>query len=295
MAVHLYLTRLLHVHALYATHCISALRVIYMNSLYGLLPRESLRKVIDADLSKQAIAILWFHALNSRAGHSLRPIPYDEVMAETNIKQRNLWYSIDVLKSAELLYHDRSRKGFSAYSPDLHKCLHIAEDMKLTEYSEPPNPLGKLAYGTLPRSVYETAISEKYRKSTMRLFWYISLNSHNGSHSYITFNKVMDAIRINDRAFFNAKSQLLNSGVYILNGLKGEFKGEIPAIYQARQEAAKRRQEKDEIKAFLEREDKMAQVKLNRRLTREERRTLREFALDRIAEGVDLSTLDNVM
>ena len=266
-----------------------------MKSLYGLLPRESLRKVIDADLSKQAISILWFHALNSKGGHSLTSTPYDEMMGELNIKQRNFWYCMDALKSAQLLHHDRSRKGFRAFSIDLHKCLHIAEEMKLAEYSEPPNPLGKLAYGTLPRSVYETAISEKFRKSTMRLFWYISLNSHNGSHGYITFDNVMDAIKIRPTVLWHAKGQLQESGVYILKGLRGEFKGEIPAILQAREAAGKRKQEKDEIKAFLDREDKMCQVKLNRRLTREERRTLRDFALDRIAEGTDLKILDNIM
>ena len=292
MAVHLYLTRLLHV---YVIHCISALRVMYMNSLYGLLPRESLRKVIDADLSKQAISILWFHALTSKGGHSLKSIPYDEIFGELSIKHRNFWYCMDALKSAQLLYHDRSRKGFKAFSIDLHKCLHIAEEMKLAEYSEPPNPLGKLAYGTLPRSVYETAISEKFRKSTMRLFWYLSLNSHNGQHGYITFDQVMNAIKISHTDLWRSVVQLRDSGVYNLKGIKGEFTGEIPAIPQARAEAGKRRQEKDKIKAFLDREDKMCQVKLNRRLTREERRTLRDFALDRIAEGTDLKTLDSVM
>ena len=266
-----------------------------MNSLYGLLPRESLRKVIDADLSKQAISILWFHALTSKGGHSLKSTPYDEMMGELKIKQRNFWYCMSALKSAQLLFHDRSRKGFRAYSPDLHKCTHIAEEMKFAEYSEPPNPLGKLAYGTLPRSVYETAISEKFRKSTMRLFWYISLNSHNGSHGYITFDKVTDAIRISLSEFWRGIGQLQDSEAYTIKGLRGEFKGEIRAIYQARKEAGKRRQEQDEIKVFLEREDKMCQAKLNRRLTREERRTLKEFALDRIAEGTDLKTLDGLI
>ena len=266
-----------------------------MNSLYGLMPRESLRKVIDADLSKQAISILWFHALTSKGGHSLKSTPYDELLGELNIKQRNFWYCIDALKSAKLLHHDRSRKGFRAFSLDLHKCTHIAEEMKLAEYSEPPNPLGKLAYGTLPRSVYETAISEKFRKSTMRLFWYFSLNSHNGQHGYITFEKVTNALEIGIREFWRNVGQLQDAGVYTLKGLRGEFKGEIPSIEQARNEAGKRRQEKEDIKAFLEREDKMCQVKLNRRLTREEHRTLRDFALDRIAEGTDLKTLDSVM
>ena len=266
-----------------------------MNSLYGLLPRESLRKVIDADLSKQAISILWFHVLNSKGGHSLTTTPYDEMMSELNIKHRNFWYCMDALKSAQLLDHDRSRKGFRAFSIDLHKCKHIAEEMKLAEYSEPPNPLGKMSYGTLPRSVYETAISEKFRKSTMRLFWYLTLNSHNGQHGYITFDKVMDAIKIRHTELWYATGQLQNSGVYNLKGVRGEFKGEIPAIPQARSEAGKRKQEKDDIKDFLDKEDKMCQAKLNRKLSREECRTLREFALDRIAEGTDLKTLDGLI
>ena len=187
-----------------------------MKSLYGLLPRESLRKVIEADLSKQAISILWFHALNSKGGHSLKFTPYDEIFGELSIKHRNFWYCMDALKSAQLLYHDRSRKGFSAFSIDLHKCTHIAEEMKLAEYSEPPNPLGKMSYGTLPRSVYETSISEKFNKSTMRLFWYLALNSHNGQHGYITFDNVMDAIKIRRSALWSALGEIQDSEVYTL-------------------------------------------------------------------------------
>ena len=282
-------------YVLYVGGCTSALRVIYMNSLYGLLPRASLGKVIEADLSKQAISVLWFHALNSKGGHSLKSTPYDEMMGELNIKQRNFWYCMDALKSAGLLYPDRSRKGFRAFSPDLHRCLHIAEEMKLDAYSEPPNPLGKLAYGTLPRRVYETAMGEQFRKSTLRLYWYISLNSHNGSHGYISFKQVMDSVEISRTDLWRGIVQLQDSGIYHLKGIKGEFKGEIPAIPEAREAAGRRRQEKEEIKAFLEREDKMCQLKLNRRLTREERRTLRDFALDRLAEGTDLKTLDGMM
>ena len=111
-----------------------------INSLYGLLPRASLRKVLDANISKSGIKIIFLHSLMSKDGYSFKKIPYADFQQTIKVSRRNFFYQLDHLREAEILHHTRSKNGFKAFSHDLRECTHIAEQMRTNPELRNINP-----------------------------------------------------------------------------------------------------------------------------------------------------------
>ena len=260
-----------------------------INSLYGLLPRTSLRKVLDAKISKSGIKIIWLHSLMAKDGYIFKPIAYKDLLKKVDVSRRSLFYQLDHLREAEILYHTRSKSCFKAFSHDLRECTYIAEQMRTNPdyYEVSPDALSKMPYGTLPRQIFQKAVQKKYRRSTLIVYWFLSLNTHAGEHDRIEFDTIRELLGINLREMWRAISQLQESGEYEITKLHGGFQGSIPAIPAARSEAKKRKYEREVIDQFLQREENQTQARLNRRLHKEERQTLRQFAEELIAEGIN--------
>lgn len=259
-----------------------------INSLYGLLPRTSLRKVLDSKISKSGIKILWLHSLMAKDGYIFKPIPYTDFQKKIEVSRRSFFYQLDHLKAAEILYHTRSKSGFKAFSPDLRECTHIAEQMRTNiDYEISPDALSKMPYGTLPRQIFQKAIDKKYRRSTLIVYWFLSLNTSGGEHDRIEFDKIRELLDINLREMWYAISQLQKGGEYEITKLHGGFQGFIPGIPAARLEAKKRKYEREIVDKFMQLEEQRSKATLERGLHREERKMLRQFAEERIAEGIN--------
>ena len=260
-----------------------------INSLYGLLPRASLRKVLDSNISKSGIKIIWLHSLMARDGYTFKPIPYTDLLEKIQVCRRNFFYQLDHLKEAEILYPmSRSRVGFKALSVDLRECTHIAEQMRTNlDYEFSTNPLGKMPYGTLPRQIFQKAIEKKYRRSTLIVYWFLSLNTYEGKHQNIDFDGIRKPLGISLSEMWRAISQLQEDGEYKMTKLHGGFEGVIPAISAARSEAKQRRYNREIIDKYLQQEEQQAQDGLNRKLHKEERKVMRQFAEELIAEGIN--------
>ena len=260
-------------------------------NFYGLLSREALRKCIDASIPKCAMRLYWHHCMNAKSGHTLKSLPHKEIADEIGVSMRNFWYSTDALKDAKLLFHDRHQHTFTAFAPDLHTCVHLAEKMRSEDYNEPQNPLGGMAYGTLPRKAYESAITGNFSIPALRIFWYLSLNSFDGSHTYIEFEDIRKAVGISLSGLWRGIGQMQDAEIYKIQQITGGFSGSIPAIPESRQQAKERRVYKEQIKTFIDAENQECKKKLNRSLTKEERKTFIQFAEDRIDEGYNLNEL----
>jgi hypothetical protein len=224
----------------------------------------------------------------SKDGHIFKPIPYADFQQKINVSRRNFFYQLDHLRDADILYHTRSKSGFKAFSHDLRECTHIAEQMRTNlDYQFSPDALSKMAYGTLPRQIFQKAMDKKYRRSTLIVYWFLSLNTYAGAHDRIEFDKVRELLGINLREMWYALSQLQESGEYEVTKLHGGFQGCIRAIPAARSEAKQRRYEREIIDKFMMKEEKACQKDLNRKLHKEERKAMRKFAEELIAEGID--------
>ena len=143
-----------------------------------------------------------------------------------------------------------------------------------------------MAYGTLPRQIFQKAIDKKYRRSTLIVYWFLSLNSHAGEHDDIKFSEIKEKLGISLSEIWRAISQLQESGEYEITKLHGGFQGCIPSIPAAREKSKQRKYDREIIKQFLIEEEKECRAKLNRKLHNEERKALRQYAEERIAEGV---------
>ena len=257
-----------------------------INSLYGLLPRASLRKVLDSKISKSGIKIIYLHSLMARDGYTFKPIPYTDLLEQIKVSRRNFFYQLDHLRDAEILYHTRSKSGFKAFSQDLRECTYTAEQMRTNpNYEISPDALGKMPYGTLPRQIFQKAIDKKYRRSTLIVYWFLSLNTNGGEHDRIEFDAIRELLGINLREMWYAISQLQEDGEYEITKLHGGFQGFIPAIPAARSEAKQRKHNREIIDEFMKIEEKRSRDGLNRKLHKEERKALRQFAEERVAEG----------
>ncbi|MYA70502.1 hypothetical protein F4009_13990 [Candidatus Poribacteria bacterium] len=260
-----------------------------INSLYGLLPRASLRKVLDSKISKSGIKIIWLHSLMARDGYTFKSIPYADLLEKIQVSRRNFFYQLDHLKEAEILHPlSRSRVGFKALSVDLRECTYIAEQMRTKlDYEFSSDPLGGMPYGTLPRQIFQKAIAKEYRRSTLIVYWFLSLNTYAGEHQNIEFDAIKKSLGISLSEMWRAISQLQEDGEYQVTKLHGGFKGFIPAIPAARSEAKQRRYNREIIDELLKKEEAECKAGLNRKLHPEERKTLRQFAEERIAEGIN--------
>ena len=267
-----------------------------INSLYGLLPRASLRKVLDANISKSGIKIIYLHSLLSRDGYIFKKIPYGDFQEKINVKRRTFFYQLDHLREADILYHTPSKNGFKAFSHDLRECTHIAEQMRTNpDYEILPDALSKMAYGTLPRQIFQKAIDKEYRKSTLILYWFLSLNTHAGVHDRIEFDVIRETLGINLREMWRAISQLQEDGEYEVTKLHGGFQGFLPAIPAARDEAKQRRYHREIIDELLMQEEKQCRKNLKRKLHREERKAIRQLAEECIAEGINPITHEKLI
>ena len=267
-----------------------------INSLYGLLPRASLRKVLDSKISKSGIKIIYLHSLMAKDGYIYKPIPYTDFHEKIKVSRRNFFYQLDHLKDAEILYHTRSKSGFKAFSQDLRECTYIAEQMRSNpDYEISPDALSQMAYGTLPRQIFYKAIDKEYRRSTLIVYWFLSLNTHGGEHDRIEFDKIRELLGINLREMWHAISQLQKGGEYEITKLHGGFQGFIPSIPAARNEAKQRKHEREIIDKYLMMEEERCKAELNRKLHREERKTMRKFAEERIAEGFNPITNEKLI
>ena len=268
-----------------------------INSLYGLLPRTSLRKVLDAKISKSGVRIIWLHSLMAKDGYTFKPIPYTDLLKKVDVSRRNFFYQLDHLREAEILYHTRAKSCFKAFSHDLRECTHIAEEMRTNPdyFDMSPDALSRMSYGTLPRQIFQKAIDKKYRRSTLIVYWFLSLNTHGGEHGRIEFDKIRELLGINLREMWYAISQLQEDGEYEITKLHGGFQGFIPAIPAARNEAKKRKYEREIIDELLQREERKTQAGLNRKLHREERKSIRKFAEEIIAEGINPITHEKLI
>ena len=267
-----------------------------INSLYGLLPRASLRKVLDSKISKSGIKIIYLHSLMAKDGYIYKPIPYTDFHEKIKVSRRNFFYQLDHLRDAEILYHTRSKSGFKAFSQDLRECTYIAEQMRTNpDYEISPDALSQMAYGTLPRQIFYKAIDKKYRRSTLIVYWFLSLNTTGGEHDRIEFDKIRELLGINLREMWHAIGQLQKGGEYEITKLHGGFQGFIPAIPAARNEAKQRKHERGIIDKYLMIEEERCKAELNRKLHREERKTMRQFAEELLAEGVNPITNEKLI
>ena len=261
-----------------------------INAIYGLLPRAALRKVIEAKVNKSGIRLLWFHSLTSKDGYSLKSTPYPEVYKKIDISRRSFFYTLDELRELDLLFHTRSKSGFKAFSLHQREAAYIAAEMKdgNTDATDAETTeFGQMPYGTLPATIFKKAIKKKYRRSTLNVYWFLSLNSFAGEHDRIEFDHIRNVLRINLSEMWRAISQLQEDDEYKITKLHGGFQGFVPSIPEARAEAKARKHKRELIDKFILNEAKETKEKLGRKLHREERKMLRKLAEEMIAEGIN--------
>lgn len=261
-----------------------------INSVYGLLPRSTLRKVIEAKVNKSGIRLLWFHSLTSKDGYSLKSTPYPEVYKKIDISRRSFFYTLDELRELDLLFHTRSKSGFKAFSLHQREAAYIAAEMKdgNTDATDAETTeFGQMPYGTLPATIFKKAIKKKYRRSTLSVYWFLSLNTYAGEHDRIEFDHIRNVLHINLREMWYAIEQLQADDEYKITKLHGGFQGFIPSIPAARAEAKKRKYNREIIEKVLDKEAKECKANLGRKLHNEERKMIRKFCEELIAEGIN--------